>query len=64
MPVVPSQTSGDFAGIFDGLHRAKHSFDANRPDRVYFCHQLAYDRKAAADALERTRKFLHDHMHR
>ena len=43
---------------------AKHSFDANQPDRVYFGHQLAYDPKATADALERTRKFLDDHMHR
>lgn len=43
---------------------ARHSFDANRPDRVYFGHQLAYDPKATADAVERTRKFLEDHMHR
>jgi dienelactone hydrolase len=43
---------------------ARHSFDANRPDRVYFGHQLAYDPKATADALERTRKFLDEHMHR
>ena len=37
---------------------ARHSFDANRPERVYFGHELAYDPKAAADAFERTRKFL------
>jgi dienelactone hydrolase len=43
---------------------ARHSFDSNRPDRVYFGHQLAYDPKATADALERTRKFLDEHMHR
>jgi dienelactone hydrolase len=43
---------------------ARHSFDANQPDRVYFGHQLAYDPKATADALERTRKFLDAHMQR
>lgn len=43
---------------------AKHSFDASQPDRVYFGHQLAYHPKATADALERTRKFLDDRMHR
>jgi dienelactone hydrolase len=43
---------------------AKHSFDANLPERVYFGHQLAYDQKATADAVERTRKFLDDHMQR
>jgi dienelactone hydrolase len=41
---------------------ARHSFDSNRPDRVYFGHQLAYDPKAAADAVERTRKFLDEHL--
>jgi dienelactone hydrolase len=41
---------------------ARHSFDANQPDRVYFGHQLAYDPKATADAFERTRKFLDVHM--
>src|SRR5215470_8345173 len=39
------------------------SLAPNQPDRVYFGHQLAYDPKATADALERTRKFLDDHMH-
>lgn len=43
---------------------ARHSFDANRPDRVYFGHQLAYDAKSTADAVERTRKFLDEHMQR
>jgi dienelactone hydrolase len=47
--------------IYPGVH---HSFDAKRPERVYFGHQLAYDPKAAADAIERTRKFLDEHMHR
>jgi dienelactone hydrolase len=43
---------------------ARHSFDAKRPGRVYFGHELAYDPKAAADAIERTRQFLDEHMHR
>jgi dienelactone hydrolase len=42
---------------------ARHSFDAKRPERVYFGHELAYDPTAAADAIERTRKFLDEHMH-
>jgi len=42
---------------------ARHSFDADRPDRVYFGHHLAHDAKATADALERTRKFLDEHLH-
>ena len=41
---------------------ARHSFDAKRPERVYFGHRLAYDPKATADAIERTRKFLNDHL--
>lgn len=47
--------------IYPGAH---HSFDAKRPERVYFGHELAYDPKATADAVERTRKFLDEHMHR
>jgi len=43
---------------------ARHSFDAKRPDRVYFGHRLAYDPTAAADAFERTRKFLDERMRR
>jgi dienelactone hydrolase len=41
---------------------AKHSFEANVPERVYYGHTLAYDPKATADALERTRKFLDERM--
>ncbi len=41
---------------------ARHSFDAKRPERVYFGHHLAYDPKATADAVERTRKFLDEHL--
>ena len=41
---------------------ARHSFDANFPERLYFGHRLAYDPKAAADAIERTRKFLDEHL--
>lgn len=41
---------------------ARHSFNSNRPDRVYYDHRLAYDPKATADAVERTRKFLDEHL--
>lgn len=41
---------------------ARHSFDANKPERVYFGHHLAYDPKATADAVEHTRKFLDEHL--
>ena len=41
---------------------ARHSFDAKRPDRVYFGHRLAYDAKATADAVERARAFLGAHL--
>jgi hypothetical protein len=34
------------------------------PERVYFGHRLVYDRKAAAHAAERTRKFLEGHLRR
>ncbi len=45
--------------VYPGAH---HSFDAKRPERVYFGHRLAYDPVAAADAVERTRKFLGEHV--
>ncbi|MBI3703167.1 MAG: dienelactone hydrolase family protein [Rhizobiales bacterium] len=41
---------------------ARHSFDSNRPAQVYYGHQLAYDPKTTADAVERIRKFLDEHM--
>ena len=41
---------------------ATHRFDANRKSRVYFGHHLAYDPQAAADAIERTRKFLAERL--
>jgi dienelactone hydrolase len=41
---------------------AKHSFDANEPARVYFGHQLVYDPQATANAVEKTRKFLDEHL--
>jgi dienelactone hydrolase len=37
---------------------ATHAFDAPRPDRTYFGHHLAYDAAAAADAIDRTHRFL------
>jgi dienelactone hydrolase len=43
---------------------AYHSFDADRPARDYFGHHLAYDPTAAADAIERTHKFLDDRLRR
>jgi dienelactone hydrolase len=41
---------------------ALHSFDVQRPDRIYFGHRLAYDAKAAADSFDVTRKFLDSHL--
>jgi len=38
------------------------TFDANRPDRVYFGHQLAYDGEAAGDSCALAKQFLHDHL--
>jgi dienelactone hydrolase len=37
---------------------ATHAFDAPRPERTYLGHRLAYDAAAAADAIERTHRFL------
>jgi dienelactone hydrolase len=39
---------------------ATHSFDADRPERLYFGHKLAYDAAAAADSFAVARTFL-DH---
>ena len=68
----PSRCSA-FVDKYDALapHRpslvvypgARHSFDAKEPERVYFGHQLVHDPKATADAVERTRKFLDEHLH-
>jgi dienelactone hydrolase len=41
---------------------ARHSFDSRRPERIYCGHRLVYDPKAAADAVDRTRKFLDEHL--
>jgi dienelactone hydrolase len=41
---------------------AVHSFEANRPDRVYFGHHLAYDAKAAEDSFAVTKAFLDSHL--
>jgi dienelactone hydrolase len=41
---------------------AVHSFDVQRPERVYFGHRLAYDAKAAVDSFDLTRKFLDSHL--
>jgi dienelactone hydrolase len=42
---------------------ARHSFDSQQPTRVYYGHELAYDPKATADAVERIRTFLDQHLH-
>lgn len=55
----------------DALHRpslvvypgARHSFDSNRPERVYYGHELKYDPQATADAVDRIHKFLDEHLH-
>lgn len=41
---------------------AFHSFDVNRPERVYLGHKLGYDAKAAADSFKVTRQFLDSHL--
>jgi dienelactone hydrolase len=41
---------------------ARRSFDSNRPERIYYGHPLAYDPKAAADAIEKMHKFLDEHL--
>jgi dienelactone hydrolase len=41
---------------------ALHSFDADRPERLYFGHKLGYDAKAAADSFDVTKKFLDSHL--
>lgn len=41
---------------------AQHSFDSQQPTRVYYGHELAYDPKATADAVARTRTFLDQHL--
>ena len=41
---------------------AYHSFDAMREQREYFGHRLVYDSKAATDAIDKTRKFLDEHL--
>lgn len=43
---------------------ATHAFDAPRPDRIYLGHHLAYDAAAAADAIERTHRFLSSRLGR
>jgi dienelactone hydrolase len=37
---------------------ATHSFDVDRPDRIYLGHRLAYDARAATDSFDMTKKFL------
>jgi dienelactone hydrolase len=39
-----------------------HSFDANRPEGLYFGHKLGYDAKAAADSFQVTKQFLDSHL--
>lgn len=41
---------------------ATHSFDVDRPARVYLGHRLAYDGKAAARSFALTRQFLGSHL--
>jgi dienelactone hydrolase len=41
---------------------AAHSFDVERPERIYFGHRLAYDAKAAEDSFEMTKQFLDSHL--
>jgi dienelactone hydrolase len=43
---------------------ATHAFDAPRPDRTYLGHRLVYDAAAAADAIDRTHRFLSSRLGR
>lgn len=43
---------------------AAHSFDVQRPERIYFGHRLAYDAEAAADSFEMAKRFLDGHLKR
>jgi dienelactone hydrolase len=43
---------------------ARHSFDAQRPDRVYLGHHLSYDAAAAADAIARAHQFFSSRLGR
>jgi dienelactone hydrolase len=43
---------------------ALHAFDASRPGRLYFGHQLGYDAAAASDSSQITRQFLDSHLRR
>jgi dienelactone hydrolase len=56
---VGASTHKPLLKIYPG---ALHSFDVERPERVYFGHRLAYDAKAAADSFDVTRKFLDSHL--
>jgi dienelactone hydrolase len=43
---------------------ATHAFDSPRPDRIYLGHHMSYNAAAAADALDRTHRFLSSHLGR
>jgi dienelactone hydrolase len=43
---------------------AGHSFDVDRPARVYLGHRLAYDAAAATDSFTVTKQFLDSHLKR
>ena len=67
-PKACSDLIGRYAGA--STHRpllkiypgATHSFDVDRPERVYLGHRLAYDAEAAADSFAMTKKFLDSHL--
>src|SRR6185312_16412364 len=41
---------------------ATHSFDVDRPERLYLGHRLAYDAKAATQSFGLTKQFLDSHL--
>jgi len=56
---TPASRCIDGAGVSLKVYPgATHAFDAPGPDRTYFGHHLAYDAAAAADAIQRTHRFL------
>lgn len=71
---APASRCTDLVAKYEGAkaHRpllkiypgAFHSFDADRPSRLYFGHRLAYDPQAAEDSFRRARQFLDSHLKR
>ena len=60
--LVERYAGGSHKPLLKIYPEAAHSFDVERPERVYFGHRLAYDAKAATDSFEITKHFLDSHL--